>query len=195
MSKPKFAWTWADYERELAKDERRAARARGKAAAAETNTVADAKTATRARPLPKRARCEGEAPEGSSGAATAGNLPANASQARPFSARPIASLLEDEDKERAPAKRLSAPSLGNDRGGRFDRVRPPDDIDRLRRALSAAADTAKAERARATGELEPATSREECRHCGIPGFKGCEHQAPYQEPGGHERAYDYKRAG
>lgn len=28
-------------------------------------------------------------------------------------------------------------------------------------------------------ELEPAASREECRLCGIPGFKGCEHQLPY----------------
>jgi hypothetical protein len=190
MSKPKFAWTWADYERELAKDERRAARA---AAKAKQVTVADSETATRARPLPKRARCEGEAPEGSSGAATTEDLPANASQARPLVSRPAPSV--DEGRASRPIDASTARPVGSVGFARVERARAPRDIDRLRRALAASAEAAKAERARRPAVLPIAMSREECPSCGIPGFKGCEHQAPYQEPGEHERAYDYKRAG
>ena len=79
MSGRKYAWTWADYERELAKDRRAEARKADKLA------VADSETAVRARPLHGGDRCEGEAPEGTSGAAAAAEVhPANASQTRPL---------------------------------------------------------------------------------------------------------------
>lgn len=186
MSKP--AWSWKDYERELAKDERRASSAASKD---KEIAVADDTTAARARPLPERARCEGDAPEGTSGAATAAEgTPANASQARPLISTPTAPL----NQAVTPADRMWIPPTGNGGGGRLARVRPPADVDRLRRAMAEAADRAKAERERAPGALPVAMSPEECRSCGIPGFKGCNHQAPYQAPSASERAYDYKRA-
>ena len=35
---------------------------------------------------------------------------------------------------------------------------------------------------KASRVLYPADSPEECRRCGIPGRKGCEHQLPYEAP-------------
>lgn len=29
--------------------------------------------------------------------------------------------------------------------------------------------------------LQPALSKDPCRRCGVPGFRGCEHQLPYDE--------------
>jgi len=31
--------------------------------------------------------------------------------------------------------------------------------------------------------IERATSREGCALCGVPGFRGCAHQLPYEAPG------------
>ena len=36
-----------------------------------------------------------------------------------------------------------------------------------------------------------ATSREECPRCGVPGFKGCAHQLPYEPPGPETEPYSY----
>lgn len=32
-----------------------------------------------------------------------------------------------------------------------------------------------------TKALQPALSREECPRCGVPGFRGCEHQLPFED--------------
>ena len=178
MSKRKYAWSWKDYERECAKDEARAKRTAERAA--ETNSVADTLNSRKGAASPKEAGCEGGAPEGTSRAATERMVvPANAPQARPFISRPTPSVHEAKANS-------STPIAG---------VQPPADIERYRRALAVEADRRQTEREKHGGTLPIAPSREECPRCGIPGFKGCDHQLPYREPEGIELAYDYKRAG
>lgn len=67
--------------------------------------VADSQTAARARPREVEDRCEGEAPEGTSGSAAGGNtVPANASPARP-AARPRIDISHAPSAMEAAAER------------------------------------------------------------------------------------------
>lgn len=106
----KYAWSWADYERELEKDKRRADRAAAKEKrqaekAAARDTHSERRTPARARPsLLKGDRCEGEAPAGTSGADVgAMDDPANASQARPTFSPPTPAVHEADPPTPAPA--------------------------------------------------------------------------------------------
>lgn len=57
-----------------------------------------------------------------------------------------------------------------------DRLSPPRDLTRFIAAMRAKPRPAPPPVPR---KLQPAASREECAQCGIPGFKGCAHQAPF----------------
>jgi hypothetical protein len=59
---------------------------------------------------------------------------------------------------------------------RDERARPPSDLSRF---IAAHRTNPAPPPAPAVRKLEPATSREECRRCGIPGWKGCDHQLPF----------------
>jgi hypothetical protein len=121
-------------------------------------------------PLSRGAGCEGRAPDtvptraapsrepnGTSGAAAnASKDPANARQARATTPRPIEPLLEA-----AIAAQIAAVPTDYSRFVKVMREKPAPPAPSTSRVLA------------------PALSREECRRCGVPGFRGCEHQAPY----------------
>jgi hypothetical protein len=110
--------------------------------------------------------------------------------------RPAGAVAEEENSSTAHRAVRAAPDPLKisrvDEGLRTDSfglnqatmVRPPVVIDRER--LAAALRARKIERSRPVEidreSLPMAMSREECLRCGIPGFKGCDHQRPYEEP-------------
>jgi hypothetical protein len=105
-------------------------------------------------------RCEGRAaavPSGSAADAT-GDEPANARQPQGASG----------GVEEAGAATRTA-----------YRIDPPRPVDFKR--LAAAFRSKSAPPAMRTRKLQPALSREECARCGIPGWKGCEHQLPCED--------------
>lgn len=84
-------------------------------------------------------------------------------------------------RETAPIKRPHAPRRATIEPDELEElalepVRRPVDVARYVAAMRAKAPPA----APAPGPLKPALSREECTRCGIPGFKGCDHQAPFE---------------
>lgn len=139
---------------------------------------------------------QGQAPEGTRGAAAVVEMvPANACPAahvleratvqqdrpgpRPASVEQDAAApdpLEDGDDESAAdfAARVAAA------GARRARIlAKPEPIDWNRVADAHARKAAESRAVPVVGNLPVAHSPEECRRCGIPGRKGCAHQAPY----------------
>ena len=138
----------------------------------------------------------GSEPEGSSGAAAVRvQDPANSDQLRQELAR---AATETPPLPRAPRRLTLPPPPAAGRAiavddVAIDRVRKPVDMGRFRQALADKAAQAEAER-KTPPPTERASSREECTRCGVPGFKGCAHQLPYEAPPPETKPFDYRNA-